>query len=525
MVVSTSPVATDYILHVRSEGAGTETGGGSGSGGSGSGNDHGDSYSAATEVQLGSSTAGIVEFLEQDWFRFRLARSSSVEISLTATGSGVLPLMSAEVYRSSADGGADVASPLGSALLSTPFRSRLLPAGMYYVLVGSTNRAATEYTLHVRSEGAGTGTGGGSGSGGSESGDDHGDSVSTATEVPLGSSTAGIVKLGDMDVFRLRLDRSATVEISISGNDAVLQAIVYDKATLSFDSWIGASAANIPFRRSLAAGTYYVAVVAGLVPADYTLHVRSGVAGPESGSGGSGLFGDPVVVAVDSSTPRTNTVGGAKSDWFRFRLDRPATVEFWVTDGDGYDYNATGTLFAGDELSGAFMGDNRLRRSLAAGTHHVMVVVAVPSEYTLHIRSVGDSSGGSETGGFGSGDDHGNSGSAATEVQLDSSTAGIVEFLDLDWFRLRLDRSATVEILMATGDADLLGSFVVYDRPSTVSGAGAIGFGFPNEPQRMSLAAGTYYVVVQGLQNIEYTLHIRSVGSSSGGSASSGGAQ
>ena len=47
-------------------------------------------------------------------------------------------------------------------------------------------------------------------------GDDHGDALSEATEVPLGSSTVGSISEGDVDYFRLEMSTAGVLSASVT---------------------------------------------------------------------------------------------------------------------------------------------------------------------------------------------------------------------------------------------------------------------------------------------------------------------
>ena len=382
---------------------------------------------------------------------------------------------------------------------------------------------------------------GGSGSGGS--GSETGVVTPDGREVQLGSSIAGVNAGGvrGIEEFWFRLDRSTTIEISIIGDVLAVLSTGVDYAEV--DIGYASGTLNLPLRESLAAGTYFIRISSAFSEEAYTLRVRSvdggsggsGTgAGGGSGAGGAGDGDDhgdsgSVATEVRLGSSTTGALEYLDQDWFRFRLDRSATVEVLVTSDDPTLHASLldGPSLISDEIDLALV-NSPVRMTLAAGTYYVAIrAVLWISEYTLRVRSVDGGSGGSGTGagggsgagGAGDGDDHGDSGSVATEVRLGSSTTGALEYLDQDWFRFRLDRSATVEVLVTSDDPTLHASLL--DGPSLISDE--IDLALVNSPVRMTLAAGTYYVAIRAVLWIsEYTLRVRSVDGGSGGSGAGG---
>ena len=156
--------------------------------------------------------------------------------------------------------------------------------------------------------------------------DDHGDSLATATNLPLGSSVAGrIDPADDLDVFRLDLSRH-------SGSTDVW---IYATGDLNTDGWLYDSSANLlvangaglignqrtnfHLRWGLPRGVYYVAVrshrdrTTGIRPTgDYRVHAQA-VTDPGS------TRGTATRLSVNSLAP--GTIDSARdSDYFRIDL-------------------------------------------------------------------------------------------------------------------------------------------------------------------------------------------------------------
>ena len=115
-----------------------------------------------------------------------------------------------------------------------------------------SNNDADENPYNVTLTGVGTST---------SSGDDHGDSTLTATRVAVPSSTAG--SLGsdnDRDVFQFTLAQTATVIIRTTGSVDTFGTLVNATGRVMAEQDDYGSDLNFRIRRSLSAGTYFIAV-------------------------------------------------------------------------------------------------------------------------------------------------------------------------------------------------------------------------------------------------------------------------
>ena len=190
------------------------------------------------------------------------------------------------------DDGTLLDAPLGF-----EFRWRL-SAGTYYVRVSSyEDREAGSYRVHAR-----TVTGPGS-------------TFATATTVALDSATPGRIDAvsnlaGDEDYFKLVLTAATDVWVMAYGSlDTV--GVLYDAGENFIlgadDSALLGNETGFMFRRSLAAGTYYIKVISydpqGTGP--YTLHVRTAAEpGATSASAAPLTLGIPETGRIASATDR-----------------------------------------------------------------------------------------------------------------------------------------------------------------------------------------------------------------------------
>ena len=164
--------------------------------------------------------------------------------------------------------------------------------------------------------------------------DDHGNSLSDATNLPLGSSITGRISPGDdLDVFRLDLSgASGTTHVWLytTGNLDSLGRLYDSNINLiasNDDTTSGGVIVETNFRipRTLGPGVYYVAVYSAdrTITGDYTLHAKSDDHGGflecchYPGAGGFG---------IGAHRSRTST-----RDIFKLDLSgTPGTTDVWL---------------------------------------------------------------------------------------------------------------------------------------------------------------------------------------------------
>ncbi|MBI2884213.1 MAG: pre-peptidase C-terminal domain-containing protein, partial [Candidatus Methylomirabilis oxyfera] len=208
--------------------------------------DHGNSCSAATAVNVNSSTAGTINSAG-DWDYFKVQVPSSGTLTVYTTGStdtyGFLKNSSC----------ADIAS--NDDYNGTNFRiSQSVTAGTYYVAVRHYSSTGTgAYTLNV-SFGASP----------PPPTDDHGNSCSAATAVNVNSSTAGTINsAGDWDYFKVQVPSSGTLTVYTTGStDTYGFLYPSDCGAAGNFAYNDDDGEGLNFRivRSVTAGTHYVAV-------------------------------------------------------------------------------------------------------------------------------------------------------------------------------------------------------------------------------------------------------------------------
>ena len=264
--------------------------------------DHGDLRSDASELVLGKPVAGSIEFDgDRDVFRLELGAAAVVRI-FTSGGLntvGRLEQHSGEVLALEASGGED----------RNFLIVKKLEAGVYYVRVRAIAGWTGDYTLHAEEEVVT---------------DDHGDSLSDATELELGRPVGGEIDFsGDDDVFRLELAAATVVRIFSTGG---LFAVGFLENRYGQELVVqlgGGEGNNFLILRKLEAGVYYVRVRGrgGVETGAYTLHAEAEIIADD-------LTIDPNPASI-SETRHFNNIRDMVA--VRLQGDNPPTAPVTVT--------------------------------------------------------------------------------------------------------------------------------------------------------------------------------------------------
>ncbi len=252
-----------------------------------------------------------------------------------------------------------------------------------------------------------------SGGVGSQAGDDHGNGISTATGLPLGSSIeGGIYPADDQDVFRLDL----------SGTTGTTDVWIYTTGDLDtvgylFDSEANPKLANddsrivdrwnsFHLRASLSPGVYYLIVISfGREQiGDYTLHAEE-VTDPGSTIDGA--------TRLSPNSPMAGTISSSDdADYFRIEFTEPKNVVLYAENPILFEYDDIQSKWIPKALEplSAHVLDNRgsetsvniypvprfgthrgflIRDDFGPGTHFVKIVAesgvdSYPVPYTIH---------------------------------------------------------------------------------------------------------------------------------------------
>ena len=165
---------------------------------------------------------------------------------------------------------------------------------------------------------------------GAQTTDDHGNTISDATTLPLNSSVAGRIDPGrDLDVFKLDLSGvpdTTDVWIYTTGDLDTFGSLYDSEATpLTFndDSFITGRRLSFHLRANLSPGIYYVGIRSvASATGNYTLHAQS-VTDPGSAPGTAARLN------LNSPTPGTvDTAGDA--DYFRLDLTQSQSLVIYA---------------------------------------------------------------------------------------------------------------------------------------------------------------------------------------------------
>ena len=345
----------EYTLHIEFEEAEQDDG-----------DDHGDSRTAATDVDVDTDVAGTIG-AEDDVDVFRIEVESSGELTVYTTGSldteGRLSNATNSITRRDDDSGTGL-----------NFRIETdVTAGTYYVEVSSNGSATGQYRLHVEFEGE-VGT----------DDDDHGDTTGDATVVSAGTSVSGRLETaGDTDVFRVEIASTGEIAAYTTGSTDTTGRLYSRDRTTDVSDDDGGRGTNFRIETDVAAGTYYVEV-AGYDNAlgEYTLHIEleedSLVDGDDHGDS----------KATATATVVNSTIGGMieeQGDRDYFTFDLSTTGELIVF--------TTGRLDTFGRLTSA---DGDVRKSNddgGEGTNFRIEVDAHASTYHVEVRGFGLSTG------------------------------------------------------------------------------------------------------------------------------------
>ena len=237
---------------------------------------------------------------------------------------------------------------------------------------------------------------------GGQTADDHGSTISTATDLPLGSSIEGrIDPADDRDVFRLDLSSaSGTTDVWIyATGDLDTAGGLFDRnanrLAVNDDSSIVGRFSGFHIRANLGPGVYYVVVVSyrNLYVGDYTLHAEA-VTDP-------GNTTDTATrLSLDSPTPGSiGTAGNA--DYFRMEFAESTNVDLYARSTNHEEIDVAVYESGRSEISvnvyplnvvtstGTYRHGFWIRDDFGPGTYHVKIsaptgVTDYPVPYTIH---------------------------------------------------------------------------------------------------------------------------------------------
>ena len=237
---------------------------------------------------------------------------------------------------------------------------------------------------------------------GGQTPDDHGDTIRTATNLPLGSSIKGRIDPGsDRDVFRLDLSgESGTTDVWIYATgelDTVggLFNSQGNRLLLNDDSGIVGRFSNFHLRANLGPTIYYIGVFSYLDGVgDYTLYTEA-VTDPRNNR-----IDTAARLSLDSPTP--GSIDSAlQADYFRLDFDEFTNLDLYARSTNRYAVDVVALDSGGSETSinvrplrirtstGTYIHGSWIRDDFGRGTHYVKIsagpgVRSYPVPYTIH---------------------------------------------------------------------------------------------------------------------------------------------
>ena len=314
--------------------------------------DHGNSRSNATALAIGGSVPGeIEEGSDEDFFRVVVTEPGTLTVYTTGGLDTFGELLAANGTSLDAD------DDRGA---QRNFRiERDVAPGTYYVKVSSFRTATGSYVVLAQLAPADTG-------------DDHGDTRSGATALPLGGSVSGEIEVGgDEDFFRVDVAESGTLTLYTTGSlDTLGELLAGDGSSLGSDDDSGTQR-NFRIEHHVVPGTYFVRVGSySQEVGAYTAHAELEVDHADTPANATPIsLGQSFSGRIDSATD---------VDYFRLPIVTPgrltvrtsgnANPDIAVFDADGIEIPGipgswTGditqaTLDKGEEVRVRFSGGN-----------------------------------------------------------------------------------------------------------------------------------------------------------------------
>jgi hypothetical protein len=458
-----------YVLRVEFSGAPTTT------------DDHGNTASSATAVNLNSSTNGAINSPgDVDFFRVQVTATGTLTLTTTGTTDTYGRLLDANGVELASN---DDYTDLNFRIVHT------VTAGTYYISV--RHYSPTETGAYVLRVDFSAGTSGGGGGGGT-TGDDHGNTAGTATPVNVGSSTNGAINTpGDIDFFRVQVTGSGTLTVFTTGSTDTYGRLL-DANGVELAANDDYADLNFRITRAVSAGTYYISVrhfSSGSTGA-YVLRVEfTGAVTDDHGN----TISAATAVSLNSSTNGAIDSAG-DVDFFRVQVTGAGTLTVFTTgstDTVGTLYNSSGTMIASNDDAQDL--NFRISQAVSAGTYFVSVrhfSSGSTGAYVLRVEFTGGGGGG----GSGGSDDHGNTTATATAVSLPSTTNGTIGSPgDLDYFRVQVSAAGTL-VAYTTGSTDTYGRLLDSNGVELASNDDSTDLNFRIA---RAVAAGTYFVEVR----------------------------
>jgi Bacterial pre-peptidase C-terminal domain len=306
------------------------------------------------------SQQGAVNSGTNELFKFKLSRSSSINLSLGSLSSNAdLRLLS--------ESGKEIKRSTQTNRGSESIQSRL-SGGNYYVQVSAVGGGAS-YQLDI--EGSGRSL---------DAGNDIKNALETGSLSGANRSYEGRVSSRDKDLYRFDLSEKGSVNLSLSNLRRDVDLSLLDRKGNEISRSANNDSSDELINESLNAGTYFVQVSRlGNLRTSYKLEMSAdgsavGSGGSTGGSSGSLSSAESVSSATFS---RSDVVGGSdRENTYRFSLGKSGIFSADTTGLAGnstvrlvQDRNNNGAIDAGEVLS----SNKVIRRFLNSGTYFLQI--------------------------------------------------------------------------------------------------------------------------------------------------------
>jgi subtilisin family serine protease len=339
--------------------------------------------------------------------------------------------------------------------------------------------------------------------GGSATADDVGDTLATARTVSVPSTTsAAISRAGDIDMFKLTLAGRLELTAATSGSTDTFGSLYDASGSLIATNDNANGGYNFSVVRTLLAGTYYVAVrhqSSAAASGSYSLLLSSRAPQePEIRIRGNGyeiVKGDTTPSTADFTS--FGSVNAGSTIDRVFTIENSGVADLRMTGSPVVAISGTGaSQFSVAALPLVTVSPARSTtftvrfRPASAGTFNATISIANndydENPYTFAISGTG----------AGLSDSIGGTFATAAAMSAPGSISTRLDFGgDADMFRFTLSASATVT-LATSGSTDTYGT--LYSSTGGLITSDDDGNGYPNFRIVRTLAAGTYYLKVNG---------------------------
>ena len=327
--------------------------------------DHGNTRSAATSIDLNSSISGTIEIEDDiDYFEVVLPHAGYLFIHIEA-------FLDTDAWLEESDGSI-LNDDYSIGTDNNMSMSNYLDAGTYYVRIDSYSDTG-QYNIHIEFH--------------HDIDDDHANTRADATSIDLNSSISGTIEVeDDIDYFEVVLPHAGylfiDIEAFLDDTDARLEES--DGSILSYDYSNGTDN-NLSMSSYLDAGTYYVRVESYRDTGQYTLYVEFDY----------DIHGDHANIRADATSVDLNSsISGEieiKDDIDYFEIVLPQSGDLTVyTEGSldtyGWLEESNGSIIAENDDSGDITNFS-ISSYLDAGTYYIRVESFNNNyigEYTLH---------------------------------------------------------------------------------------------------------------------------------------------